>query len=75
MTGIITAMGLTFIAFEGYEIIAQCYMFYRGLKRYGVEAEFVVYPREGHGIREKKHRLDLLNRILSWFDVYLREPS
>lgn len=52
--------------------IGQCQQFYRGLKRYGVETENVVYPREGHGIREEKHRIDLLNRILVWFEKYVK---
>lgn len=52
--------------------IGQCQQFYRGLKRYGVKNEFVIYPREGHGIREEKHRIDLLNRVLDWFEKYLR---
>jgi dipeptidyl aminopeptidase/acylaminoacyl peptidase len=51
--------------------IGQCQQFYRGLRRYGVETEFVIYPREGHGIREERHRIDLLNRILAWFDKYI----
>jgi dipeptidyl aminopeptidase/acylaminoacyl peptidase len=52
--------------------IGQSQQFYRGLKRYGVEAEFVVYPREGHGFREEKHIIDYLNRLLGWFDRYLK---
>jgi dipeptidyl aminopeptidase/acylaminoacyl peptidase len=49
---------------------------YRGLKRYGVETELVVYPREPHGFREEKHLLDRLNRILAWYDKHLKEaPS
>jgi len=52
--------------------IEQCQQFYRGLKRYGVETDFVIYPREGHGIREEKHRIDLLNRIIHWFEKYVR---
>jgi dipeptidyl aminopeptidase/acylaminoacyl peptidase len=51
--------------------IGQCQQLYRGLRRYGVGTELVVYPREGHGIREEKHRIDLLNRILSWFDKHI----
>ena len=51
----------------------QCYQFHRGLRRYGVETEFVVYPREGHGIREEKHRIDMLNRIVGWFEKYLKK--
>lgn len=45
---------------------------YRGLKRYGVETELVVYPREPHGFHEEKHLLDRLNRILAWYDKHLR---
>jgi len=46
---------------------------YRGLKRYGVETELVMYPREPHGFREEKHLLDRLNRILAWYDKHLRD--
>ena len=52
--------------------IAQCSQFYRGLKRYGVETRFVRYPRENHGFREKQHRIDVLYRMLMWFDKYLK---
>ena len=45
---------------------------YRGLKHYGVETEFVMYPREPHGFREEKHLLDRLNRILAWYDAHLK---
>jgi dipeptidyl aminopeptidase/acylaminoacyl peptidase len=51
--------------------IGQCQQFYRGLRRYGVETEFVIYPREGHGIREEQHRIDQLNRIIAWFDKHM----
>ena len=53
--------------------VEQCYQFHRGLRRYGVETEFVVYPREGHGIREEKHRIDVLNRMVGWFEKYLKK--
>jgi dipeptidyl aminopeptidase/acylaminoacyl peptidase len=46
---------------------------YRGLKRYGVETELVLYPREPHGFREEKHLLDRLNRILAWYDKHLKD--
>jgi len=48
---------------------------YRGLKRYGVETELVVYPREPHGFHEEKHLLDRLNRILAWYDEHLKEGT
>jgi dipeptidyl aminopeptidase/acylaminoacyl peptidase len=56
--------------------VGQCYQFHRGLKRYGAETELVVYPREGHGLREEKHRVDVLNRVVGWFEKYLKnKPS
>jgi dipeptidyl aminopeptidase/acylaminoacyl peptidase len=54
--------------------LGQSQELYRGLKRYGVETELVVYPREPHGFREEKHLLDRLNRILAWYDKYLKKP-
>jgi dipeptidyl aminopeptidase/acylaminoacyl peptidase len=53
--------------------VGQCYQFHRGLRRFGVETEFVVYPREGHGIREERHRIDMLNRIVGWFEKHLKK--
>ena len=52
--------------------IGQSQQLYRGLKHYGVETEFVVYPREGHGLREEKHLIDRLNRIIRWFQTHLK---
>jgi dipeptidyl aminopeptidase/acylaminoacyl peptidase len=53
--------------------LGQSQELYRGLKRYGVETQFVVYPREPHGFKEEKHLLDRLHRILAWYDKYLKE--
>jgi dipeptidyl aminopeptidase/acylaminoacyl peptidase len=53
--------------------LGQSQELYRGLKRYGVEAELVVYPREPHGFHEEKHLVDRLNRILAWYDKYLKK--
>jgi dipeptidyl aminopeptidase/acylaminoacyl peptidase len=52
--------------------VEQCYQFHRGLRHFGVETELVVYPREGHGIREEKHRIDVLKRMVGWFEKYLK---
>jgi dipeptidyl aminopeptidase/acylaminoacyl peptidase len=51
--------------------ISQSQMLYRGLKRYNVPVEFVVYPREPHGLREEKHILDRYSRTVGWFEKYL----
>ncbi len=47
----------------------EMYQALRVLKR---PVEFVVYPREGHGIsREPNHRVDVYRRALKWFNRYL----
>ncbi len=48
--------------------------FYTSLMRMGVDTEFVVYPRTPHGPREPKFLMDVSERILVWFNKYLREP-
>ncbi|HHM23921.1 MAG TPA: S9 family peptidase, partial [Bacteroidetes bacterium] len=56
--------------------LPQAKSFYLALKKRGVEVEFVVYPREGHGIREYYHRKDMLQRSLDWMDDHLSyEPE
>ena len=52
--------------------LGQSQELYRGLKHYGVESLLVEYPREPHGFREEKHLLDRLNRILAWYDKYVK---
>ena len=52
--------------------LGQSQQLYRALKHYGVKAELVEYPREPHGPREEKHNLDILNRILLWYDENLK---
>ena len=52
--------------------IGQGQQLYRALKRYGVPSEFVVYPRELHPVREEKHTLDLLRRVINWYDKYVK---
>lgn len=52
--------------------LSQSQMLYRGLKRYNVPAEFVVYPREPHGLRERNHLVDRYRRQLTWIDKYLK---
>jgi dipeptidyl aminopeptidase/acylaminoacyl peptidase len=52
--------------------LGQSQELYRGLKRYGVDTELVIYPREPHGFHEEKHLVDRLNRILAWYDKYMK---
>jgi dipeptidyl aminopeptidase/acylaminoacyl peptidase len=48
---------------------------YVALRRQGVDAELVLYPREGHGFTEPRHRIDALQRTIEWFDRYLGKMS
>lgn len=53
----------------------QAYELYRTLWGVGVATGLVLYPREGHGIEEPKHRLDMLNRTLAWFHKHLGKDA
>jgi dipeptidyl aminopeptidase/acylaminoacyl peptidase len=52
--------------------ITQAEEMYMALKRRGIETVLVRYPREGHGLREPRHRVDALERTLAWFDRFLK---
>ena len=45
----------------------QSFLIYRALLHAGVEAQLVLYPREGHAISEYHHQLDHMKRILDWY--------
>lgn len=57
---------------DGIVPIAESYEFYHALKALGIEAEMVVYPREGHSITERAHQIDFQNRVLAWYTKYLK---
>ncbi|MBI4166253.1 MAG: S9 family peptidase [Acidobacteria bacterium] len=52
--------------------VTQGWEFYNGLRMLGVPAEMVVYPREHHMFTERPHQVDLLRRVLAWYDKYLK---
>lgn len=52
---------------------AQAMEYHRALKTLGVETEFVRYPRESHGFKERLHQIDLMRRIVAWYDRWLPE--
>lgn len=47
--------------------IAEAEQYYIALRDVGVEAVLVRYPREGHGIRETAHEVDLVERSIDWY--------
>jgi dipeptidyl aminopeptidase/acylaminoacyl peptidase len=58
---------------QDYDVpLAQAEEMYQSLRRRGINTELVIYPREGHGLREPRHRADALERTVSWFDRFLR---
>jgi dipeptidyl aminopeptidase/acylaminoacyl peptidase len=52
--------------------LTQAEEMYTAMRQQGVEAELVIYPREGHRFREPKHQVDRLERSLKWFDRFLQ---
>ena len=48
--------------------IAEAEQFYIALKDVGVETAMLRYPREGHGLAEPKHIVDLMDRSLAWYE-------
>ena len=48
--------------------IAEAEQFYIALKDVGVETIMIRYPREGHGVRETTHVVDLIDRSFEWYD-------
>ncbi len=47
--------------------IAESEQFFIALQDVGVEAVLVRYPREGHGLREPRHVVDLMDRSVAWY--------
>ena len=46
--------------------------FWHALKTFGVPTEFVVYTGEGHAISQPAHQRDIMERMVGWFDRYLK---
>jgi dipeptidyl aminopeptidase/acylaminoacyl peptidase len=44
--------------------------FHKALAARGVPTGLVIYPDEGHGIKQPRHREDVLRRVLEWFEKY-----
>lgn len=47
--------------------LAMGTLFHQSLARRGVPTQMVVYPNEGHGIKQPQHRADVYRRTLAWF--------
>jgi dipeptidyl aminopeptidase/acylaminoacyl peptidase len=52
--------------------ITQSYEYWNALQRLGVKTEFVVYPDEGHFFFKHEDQVDVMTRLVGWFDEYLK---
>jgi dipeptidyl aminopeptidase/acylaminoacyl peptidase len=50
----------------------QTQEFWHALKALNVPTSIMIYPGEGHGLRDPAHSADALQRTLAWFNQYLK---
>jgi dipeptidyl aminopeptidase/acylaminoacyl peptidase len=55
--------------------IAESEQFYIALRDVAVPAVMVRYPREGHGLREPKHVVDLMERSVQWYEKHFARAA
>jgi dipeptidyl aminopeptidase/acylaminoacyl peptidase len=55
--------------------VGQSKGLYRALKHLGVETEMVLYPGEGHSPRNGSYNVDMFERILNWYDRFLKTAN
>jgi dipeptidyl aminopeptidase/acylaminoacyl peptidase len=49
----------------------QAFEFYHAMQTLHVPSELVVYADEGHGPRKPQNQIDILTRMVDWFNKYL----
>jgi dipeptidyl aminopeptidase/acylaminoacyl peptidase len=50
----------------------QTQEFWHALKALNVPTSIMIYPGEGHGLRDPAHSADAMERTVSWFEKYLK---
>jgi dipeptidyl aminopeptidase/acylaminoacyl peptidase len=50
----------------------QTQEFWHAMKAMNVPTSVMIYPGEGHGLRDPAHLADAMQRTLAWFDKYLK---
>ena len=51
--------------------IGESQQYYNALKRLGIKTELATFPRQPHGIQERKLRVQLMEKILEWLNRYM----
>ena len=54
------------------DTMEQSMNFFAGLRHLDVEARFILFPREGHGISEPRHRRTLMMEEMRWLHRYVK---
>ena len=52
--------------------VGQARQVVEALKQQGTVVDAVYYPEEGHGFYKREHQQDSLQRLVDWFDKYLK---
>jgi dipeptidyl aminopeptidase/acylaminoacyl peptidase len=52
--------------------LSQSQGLYRALKHLGVEAEFITYPQDAHLPRQEQFQIDVMKRMIEWYDRHLK---
>jgi len=53
----------------------QSYEYWHALKSFGVKTQLVIYPHEGHEFQNPEHVVDMLERMVTWFDDNMPEAA
>ena len=53
----------------------QSIEYWHALKAMGVPTSLVIYPGEGHRLRDPANNGDMRRRIVAWFDKYVKAPA
>ena len=50
----------------------QSIQLHQFLKLNDITTQLVMYPRQPHGLTERAHRIDFMERVVDWFDLYVK---
>jgi len=50
----------------------QSMQLYQFLNLNDIPSQLVMYPRQPHGLVERAHRIDFMERVVDWFDQYVK---
>jgi dipeptidyl aminopeptidase/acylaminoacyl peptidase len=53
----------------------QSIEYWHALREMGVPTSLVIYPGEGHRVRDPAHSADLRKRTVAWFDTYVKRDQ